>query len=98
MKRRYSYEITQRPAELGGGWRLRLLEDDTEVGGGVFPAEPDPHLGMTWWNAMTEEQRAHWLKVTDSARPADAYQAFLLAEAHADAESTAYDWLDSRGE
>ncbi len=33
----YSYEITPRPIELGGGWRLRLLEDSVEVGGGVFP-------------------------------------------------------------
>ncbi|MET3133582.1 hypothetical protein AAKU55_003872 [Oxalobacteraceae bacterium GrIS 1.11] len=33
----YSYEITPRPVELGGGWRLRLLEDGVEVGGGVFP-------------------------------------------------------------
>ena len=35
----FSYEITPRPVELGGGWRLRLLEDDVEVGGGVFPPE-----------------------------------------------------------
>jgi hypothetical protein len=35
----YSYEINPRPVELGGGWRLRLLEGDTEVGGGVFPPE-----------------------------------------------------------
>lgn len=33
----YSYVIDVRPAELGGGWRLRLLEDGEEVGGGVFP-------------------------------------------------------------
>lgn len=33
----YSYEIISRPVELGGGWRLRLLEDEKEVGGGVFP-------------------------------------------------------------
>ncbi len=33
----YSYEINPRPVELGGGWRLRLLEDSVEVGGGVFP-------------------------------------------------------------
>lgn len=32
----YSYEINPRPLELGGGWRLRLLEDGVEVGGGVF--------------------------------------------------------------
>ena len=35
----YSYEITPRPIELGGGWRLRLLEDGGEVGGGVFPPD-----------------------------------------------------------
>ena len=33
----YRYEITPRPVNLGGGWRLRLLEDGEEVGGGVFP-------------------------------------------------------------
>ncbi len=33
----FSYEITPRPDSLGGGWRLRLLEDGVEVGGGVFP-------------------------------------------------------------
>lgn len=32
-----SYQIDPRPAELGGGWRLRLIEDGEEVGGGVFP-------------------------------------------------------------
>lgn len=33
----YSYEILPRPVELGGGWRLRLLDGNEEVGGGVFP-------------------------------------------------------------
>lgn len=33
----YNYEILPRPEHLGGGWRLRLLEDGEEVGGGVFP-------------------------------------------------------------
>ena len=37
----FSYEITPRPVELGGGWRLRLMEDDVEVGGGVFPPVKD---------------------------------------------------------
>lgn len=39
MTMTYSYEITPRPDNLGGGWRLRLLEDDVEVGGGVFPPD-----------------------------------------------------------
>ncbi|WP_208281713.1 hypothetical protein [Massilia oculi] len=33
----YAYEISPRPAELGGGWQLRLIKDGVEVGGGVFP-------------------------------------------------------------
>ncbi|MFC3279319.1 hypothetical protein ACFOHQ_21140 [Xanthomonas fragariae] len=32
-----TYEIEPRPIDLGGGWRLRLLQDGEEVGGGVFP-------------------------------------------------------------
>jgi len=94
-----TYEITPRPAELGGGWRLRLLENGEEVGGGVFPVAPaDPHQGITWWNEMTEDERSYWLEVTGSARPADAYDAFLLAEAYSDAQNEAYAWLDSREE
>jgi hypothetical protein len=93
----YSYEIKPRPAELGGGWKLTLLQDGQEVGGGVFPVlENDPQAGMDWWNGCSEQERAHWLMMAASARPADAYHAFILAEAYADAESTAYEWLDSR--
>jgi len=35
---RYRYEVTPRPAEVGGGWKLQLIEDDEEVGGGIFEA------------------------------------------------------------
>lgn len=38
--RRYHFAIDPRPAELGGGWFLRLLESGEEVGGGVFPLAP----------------------------------------------------------
>lgn len=37
----HRYEIDKRPAELGGGWCLRLIEDGEEVGGGVFPLNPN---------------------------------------------------------
>lgn len=36
-----SYEIIPRPAELGGGWTLILLENGIEMGGGVFPPSED---------------------------------------------------------
>lgn len=92
----YTYEITPRPADLGGGWRLRLMEDGEEVGGGVFPIADDPDAGMSWWNECTEQERAHWLMMAASARPADAYHAFQLAEEHAAAEAVALDWIESR--
>lgn len=93
----YSYEITPRPAELGGGWRLRLLEDGQEVGGGVFPiASIEPTEGMTWWNAMNEKGHEYWLLKARSARPADAYYAFLLARAYDDAEAEGLEWMASR--
>lgn len=38
----FSYEIDPHPGELGG-WRLRLLEDGIEVGGGVFPLVEGAH-------------------------------------------------------
>lgn len=64
----YAYEILPRPDHLGGGWRLRLLENGQEVGGGVFP--PVEGAGISREDA--------------------------LADAFADAEAEAYDWLDSR--
>ena len=94
---KYSYEVIPRLVELGGGWRLRMLENGEEVGGGVFPIVlDDPQAGVTWWNDCSEPERGHWLAVAKSAVPADAWAAYQLAEAHADAEETAYDWLDSK--
>jgi hypothetical protein len=94
---KYSYEITPRPVELGGGWRLRLLIDGEEIGGAVFPVrKTDPHEGITWWNVMTEDDRGQWLAEADSARPVDAYQTFLLTDAYIDAENEAYLWLATR--
>jgi hypothetical protein len=55
---KYSYQIEPRSIELGGGWRLRLLEDDTEAGGGVFPVEVDSDAGIAWWNKCNEQERA----------------------------------------
>lgn len=65
----YSYEITPRLVDLGGGWRLRLLEDGVEVGGGVFP--PSDHaeneadaLKLAYFDV---EDEAHaWLNSRDA--------------------------------
>lgn len=94
---KYSYEIKARPAELGSGWKLVLLEDGQEVGGGVFPVrEEAPQTGMDWWNGLTEERRAHWLMMSASAIPVAARHAYLLAEAYNDAQDEADAWMSTR--
>lgn len=92
---KYRYEIDPRSTELGGGWRLKLFEDDEEVGGGVFPADAnaDPHAGMAWFNRLLESERARWLKVAESARPVDAWAAYLREEAYQEASNAAEAWL-----
>jgi hypothetical protein len=55
----YSYKIDPRPANLGGGWRLRLLEDGEEVGGGVFPLDeynPKDAIKAAYEDAEAEAQ------------------------------------------
>lgn len=92
----YEYELTPRPVDLGGGWKLRLLEDGQEVGGGVFPLTSsldDPELGIAWWNSLSEEVRAHWLKKAGSAVPADGWLAYMTAEAKVDALEEGAAWL-----
>lgn len=88
------FEIVPRPAGLGGGWKLILLEDGQEAGGGVFPVPEElPETGMKWWNGITEQERGYWLTRSASAIPADARHAYLLAVAYDDAVSTGEDWV-----
>lgn len=92
----YSYEILPRAPALGDGWNLRLLKDGEEMGGGVFPitiGKMDPADGVTWWNGLSEDERAHWMFVAGSAVPADAWLAYLRAEAYEDALHEAGTWL-----
>jgi hypothetical protein len=72
-----SYQIDPRPAELGGGWRLRLIEDGEEVGGGVFPLGEYDHAG-------TDEEAARYA-YEDALAEAEAW-----VESHRDAKVTIY--------
>jgi hypothetical protein len=46
LKRPYDYGTIPRIAEHGGGSRLRLLQDDEEVGGSVFAVAQDELAGI----------------------------------------------------
>jgi hypothetical protein len=55
-----TYKIQPRPADLEGGWHLKLYENNQEAGGGVYTIrEQDPHVGMEWWNGLPETRRVH---------------------------------------
>jgi hypothetical protein len=65
----YRYEITARDSALGGGWRLRLLEDGEEVGGGVFPlaeyladADGDLMMALDLAHADAEAVARDWME------------------------------------
>jgi DNA polymerase III epsilon subunit-like protein len=61
---RFKYTIDPRPTDLGGGWRLKLLENDEEVGGGVFPVTPEASIDDAFADAWYEGEG--WL----GSRPA----------------------------
>lgn len=92
----YDYEIVPREAELGGGWRLYLIEDGKEVGGGVFPVVMDEVAGILWWNGMSEADRTRWLARARLPSAAEAYLAHMADEAWHGAAQAAGEWLDSR--
>ncbi len=70
----YSYEINPRPGEMGGGWRLRLLEGDEDVGGGVFPPVEGIEDADEALQAAHDEAHAEALDWMDSRSP-DAHMA-----------------------
>jgi hypothetical protein len=55
----FAFEIEPRSAALGGGWRMRLLEDEKEMGGGVFPIEENVSSDDAYADALQEGQ--DWL-------------------------------------
>lgn len=64
-KPKYSFTVEARPAKLGGGWKLTLLEDDLEVGGGVYPAHNAAEQASAYNDASEFGQ--NWL----DTRPSD---------------------------
>ena len=53
------FTITERPTALGGGWTLKLFDENgEEMGGGVFPPEEgaeSPQQALIWaYNAAAD--------------------------------------------
>jgi hypothetical protein len=46
------------------------------------PMTPDDELGMVWWNALSERERAKWSAIAgNTGRPVDAWEAFKRGSA-----------------
>ena len=60
------YTITQRPASLGGGWSLKLFDEDgEEMGGGVFPpdeAAESPEQSLLWAYNDADAEGSEWVQ------------------------------------
>ncbi len=64
MNRRF--EIEPRSPELGCGWRLRLLQEEPdgseiEMGGGVFPPEPEEGISADDADSDALQTGEDWL-------------------------------------
>jgi len=57
---RFSYTITPRAPHVGGGWRLQLLEDGQEVGGGIYPVTEEVTSDDAHQEAMDDGEA--WLR------------------------------------
>jgi hypothetical protein len=80
------YEIEPRPAGVGGGWRLRLIGQNLEIGaevelgGGVFPVKPGENEKDAYADAG-KPARNGWMKILQNRnnsqlQPADARTIF----------------------
>ncbi|WP_455285766.1 hypothetical protein [Cupriavidus necator] len=98
MGKRYQIEIIMRHAQVGGGWRLSLIEDGVEVGAGRFPADPDadPEAKAAWLTALDDDERADWALRAGSYEPGQMWAKFLSDQAYAAAEAEGRAWLGSR--
>jgi hypothetical protein len=61
------YNIERRPANLGGGWRLQLIDDGIEVGGGVFPADVDSEAAMSGAYDCALAEADAWIETREGA-------------------------------
>lgn len=95
---RYRYTVEPRAEAYGGGYHLHLYVGDMRVRSEMFPANrhEEPRKGIAWFNALPEVERAKWLKEANSARPVDAWGAYLQMLALDEARSEGELWLAMR--
>ncbi|QBE66319.1 hypothetical protein [Pseudoduganella lutea] len=91
---RYTYVITERGREQGGGWRLSLQENDENVGRRDFLVLPaDRVAAEIWWAMLCEAERRFWFALNNADLPVGPYETYLLAESYAEAKRIGEEWI-----
>jgi hypothetical protein len=96
-----SYTIELRAAELGGGWRLRLIEDGQEVGGGVFLPEDGHDTEVAALQAAFDDAEAtayDWLDSREGPRTMPANNRKLVNDLRTSLDAVATQAALERGD
>jgi len=95
----YTYEINPRPAALGGGWAGTAAGRGRGSGGRCIPCGVRGSGRHRLVERIKRCRAARWLQQSEGlGTAANAYVAYLRAQAYSDAEETAAEWLNSRNE
>jgi hypothetical protein len=91
----FGYGIVPLPATPCSGWCLRLYEHRKAVAERHFPVAPGSAAqSLDWWHTLTDAERTEYMaSCTDIP---DAYRAYLVDVAYAEAETVACAWVDAR--
>jgi hypothetical protein len=90
----YDFNILLCLDELGGGRKLRLIENRSKAGGQVLSLVVDE--GGDWWNGLAEAGRTRWLRRAPIPAARDAYITYLLDKGRRAVSEVAGVWLESR--
>jgi hypothetical protein len=67
-------------AEPDGALIRRMRAVASREASGTTHVDADAELDMAWWNRISERERAEWLRLANSAVPADAWRAYNAAK------------------
>ncbi|WBS00140.1 hypothetical protein OU994_17610 [Pseudoduganella sp. SL102] len=90
----YSYGIVPLSAAPRSGWCLRLYEHHITVAEQHFPTAPGSLAqSMNWWYTLNDVERTEYTISFNGI--VEAYNAYLVGAAYAEAETVACAWLDA---
>ena len=94
--KQFTYEIRKLPADAGAGWRLRLLDNGSEVAGrAIQVTDASPAYREKWWTSLSQGERDFWIRDAGTVQLEGVYRAYRSAQAYLDARALASAWVRS---